>query len=534
MKKVLFTGVVSLVLLGMSLAGCELRGTTTVTTPAPVTGGGVLTLYGIDPIILDPAVAAEMTSNEYVVQIFSGLVRLDERMDAVPDIAERWELGQDRLTYTFHLRKNVVFHDGRKVTAADVKYSWERACDPATGSKVAATYLGDIVGARDVISGKTREISGLKVLDDYTLRVTIDAPRSYFLYKLTYPTSYIVDKNNVMKGGTWWRTPNGTGPFRLTKWTQGQELVLERHDSFYGQVAGLKTVDFKLWAGVPMNLYETGEIDVTEIGVPYIDRATDKNGPFYEQLHTIPELSFSYIGFNSTRPPFDDVNVRRAFTLAVDKDKIVSLSFRDLVQKADGILPPGMPGYNESLAGLDFDVDRAKELLGLSRYGSAANLPPITLTTTGYGGLISSTLGALITQWRENLGVEVTVRQLEPDRFLYNLKNEKDEMFDMGWVADYPHPQDFLDVLFRTGAENNFAEYSNPTLDSLLDRAALEEDRAAGLGLYRQAEQMLVDDAACLPLWFGKNYYLVRPEVQGYELNLMGFAMLNKVTIAGK
>jgi len=127
--------------------------------------------------------------------------------------------------------------------------------------------------------------------------------------------------------------------------------------------------------------------------------------------------------------------------------------------------------------------------------------------------------------------VEVTVRQLEPERFLYNLKDEKDEMFEMGWVADYPHPQDFLDVLFRTGAENNFAEYSNPELDALLDRAALEGDRETGLGLYRQAEQMLVDDAAILPLYFGENYILVKPYVQGYELNQLGFAWLNKVSI---
>jgi oligopeptide transport system substrate-binding protein len=201
------------------------------------------------------------------------------------------------------------------------------------------------------------------------------------------------------------------------------------------------------------------------------------------------------------------------------------------VQRADGILPPGIPGYNESLVGLDYDVAKAKEYMALSSYGDVSKLPPITLTTSGYGGLIPAYLEAIISQWRENLGVEVTVRQLEPDRFIYYLKEEKTEMFDMGWIADYPHPQDFLDVLFHTGAENNFAEYANPEADAILEQAAVEPDKEKSLGLYRQAEQMLVDDAACLPLWFGQNYILVKPYVQGYQLNPMGFAMLNKVSI---
>jgi oligopeptide transport system substrate-binding protein len=204
------------------------------------------------------------------------------------------------------------------------------------------------------------------------------------------------------------------------------------------------------------------------------------------------------------------------------------------VRRADGILPPGIPGYKEKLTVPAYDVSKAKELIAKSTYGSAANLPDITLTTSGYGGQISSYLDAIITDWRNNLGVEVTVRQLEPDRFLYNLKQEKDELYDMGWIADYPHPQDFLDVLFRTGAEYNYGEYSNPAVDALLDKAALEADSQKSLALYQQAEQMLVDDAACLPLWFGQSYMLVKPYVTGYKLNAMGFAWLHKVTIVGK
>jgi oligopeptide transport system substrate-binding protein len=273
-------------------------------------------------------------------------------------------------------------------------------------------------------------------------------------------------------------------------------------------------------------------VDVAGVSVAYYDRVTDPAGPFYDQLQVSPELSFSFIGFNCAEPPFDDVNIRRAFTHAVDKDKIISLVFRDLVEKADGILPPGIPGYDESLVGLDFDIDKARELIALSGYGDVANLPPITITTTGYGGGISSSLSAIIAQWRENLGVEVEVRMLEPERYLYHLKQEKDQMYEMGWIADYPHPQDFLEILFRTGNDANYGEYSNVEVDSQLEAAALESDDALSLEMYRQIEKMLVDDAACLPLWFDMNYTLVKPYVEGYGLNPMGFAWLNRVRLA--
>ena len=280
-----------------------------------------------------------------------------------------------------------------------------------------------------------------------------------------------------------------------------------------------------------MNMYETGEIDVTGVSIYYIDKVTDEAGPFYQDLRVAPELSFYYIGFNCNKPPFDDVNIRRAFSQAIDKDKLVSLVFRDMMQAADGILPPGIPGFNKDLSGLDYDVSKAKELIAVSQYGDVSNLPPIAITTAGWGGLISQELEAIICEWRNNLGVEVEVRQLEPQRFLYHLMEEKDEMFYMGWIADYPHPQDFLDILFHSGTDNNYGEYSNPEVDTLLEMANVELDSDLSLALYQQAEQKLVEDAACLPLWFGQNYVLVKPYVSGYELNPMGITTLNSVSV---
>ncbi len=313
LKFVLFIIILSV----LAMTACQPKST--------VTGAGTLKLYGIDPVTLDPALVVDANSHEYISEIFSGLVRLDEKLETVGDIAGRWDVSQDRLTYTFYLRDGVVFQDGRRVTAADFKYSWERACDPATGSRVAGAYLGDIVGARDVLEGRATEISGVRVVNDTTLEVTIDAPKVYFLSKLTYPTAFVVDRANVAKGNDWWRQPNGTGPFKLKEWQQSNLLVLERNERYYGEMARVASVEYQLWSGVPMNMYETGDIDVAGVDVYYIDRVTDPAGPFSKELQVTPELSFYWIGFNTTKPPFDDINVRKAFTLALDKDRIISL-----------------------------------------------------------------------------------------------------------------------------------------------------------------------------------------------------------------
>lgn len=527
MKRTLYILLSVVILCSLLLIGCQPEPEAEVTP----TEENTLNLYGIDPLTLDPAVSGEMTSHEYIMQLFSGLVYLDDNLEPAPDIAQRWQVSDDGRTYTFYLRNDVRFYNSREVKAEDFKYSWERACDPDTRSLTADTYLGDIVGVREVLDGKATEISGVRVIDDYTLEVTIDAPKSYFLSKLTYPTAFVVDRANVESGSEWWRQPNGTGPFKLRQWDENSLLVLERNKLYYGELAKVNFVTFHLWAGVPMNMYETGEIDVTSVYSYYIDKVTDESGPFYRDLVITPELSFFYIGFNHSKPPFDDVNIRRAFSQAIDKDKLVSLVFRGMVQPADGILPPGMPGFNKDLSGLGYDVNKAKGLIKASKYSDVSKLPPITITTMGWGGLISPGLEAIISEWRQNLGVEVKVRQLEPQRFLYHLRQEKDEMFYMGWIADYPHPQNFLEILFHSGADNNYGEYSHPEIDALLEMAGVEQDSNLSLALYQQAEQKLVEDAACLPLWFGKNYILVKPYVKGYNLSPQGLVMLNSVSV---
>lgn len=516
------------------LAGCS-QLTSNISSAADSfdTGNKTLDLWDSGPLTLDPAISSEMSSHLYVMQMYSGLVKFDSKLKPVPDISESWEISADGKTYSFILRKDVKFHDGRLMTASDVKYSFERACNPATNSPTALTYLGDIVGAAEMVSGKATTISGIEVVNDNTVKITIDAPKAYFLSKMAYPTAFIVDSKNVETGANWWNKPNGTGAYKLSKWDKGNLIILEPNTYFYGKKASVR-VAFHLLSGAPilMSLYETGKIDVLAVNKLYIDRATDPAGPLYDQLHIYPEFSLSYIGFNTSKPPFDDVYVRQAFCHAVNKERIIKLTQKDMVTPATGIIPEGMPGYNKNIKGLEYNVEKAKELLAKSKYGSADKLPPITITLSSMGDInIDDYLGAIIQGWKRDLGVQVNVRLLNQHIFQYNLHEEVDEMFTMGWIADYPDPQNFLDILFHSGADYNNANFSNKELDTLLDQAAIEQDYDKRIAMYQQAEQLIVDQAPILPLWFSRNYALVNQRVKGYNIDPLGVPRFNQVTL---
>ena len=503
----------------------------TTATGSAVVGDSVLHLSDAGPITLDPAISGEMSSHTYVMQLYGGLVRLDAELQIVPDIADSWTISEDGTRYVFELREDVKFHSGKGVTAGAFKYSWERACDPDTGSLTAPTYLGDIVGAEDMLSGAATSLAGVAVLDDYTLQVDIEEPRAYFIDKLTYPTTYVVDEETVSAGQDWWRQPNGTGPFEMVSWEEGSSMVLGRYDNYHGDLALVDAVEFHILAGVPMSLYEQGVIDVVGVGSAYMSQVTDPTNPFSLEHAWAPELSLYYVGFDVTKEPFDDVKVRRAFCHAVDRQRIVDVLFEGSVQVASGVLPAGLPGYDPSLVAFEYDPVLARQLLSESSYGSAAALPPMELTISGYANQVPAYLAAAIADWRKNLGVEVGVRQLEPEVFLYELYEERDELFSMGWIADYPNPQNFLGTLFGTGESTNIAHYSNSALDDLLDRAAAEQDEQVRLELYQEAERLVVDEAPCLPLMYGSNHVLVRPYVSGYRLSPLGVPDLSTVSV---
>lgn len=487
-----------------------------------------LTIYGASPSTLDPARCMDATSAGFIVEIFSGLVTLDEDLNVVEDIAESYEISPDGRTYTFRLREGVTFHSGKEVKASDFKYSIERAADPQTRSQVAEAYLGDIVGFKEKLRGEADEVDGIRMVDEKTIEITIDAPKAYFLSKLTHPSAYVVDRENVESGGDWWKHPNGTGPFKLGEWKQGQQIVLERNEHFYGAIARLDRVTFLL-RGDPMMMYENGDIEITQVGTANIERVLDPNNPLNSQLVTAPELSVSYIGFNTAIPPFDDEKVRQAFCHAVDKDKIINVLLKNTVSPASGILPPGMPGYDEKLEGLSYDVTRAQQLIAESSYRDG--LPPIVLSVQSFGAHVSSTDTAIAWMWQENLGVEVAIEGVEWDTLLDDLRAGELQVFEIGWVADYPDAENFLDLLFHSESGENHTTYSNPEVDELLEMARVEVDIDSRLALYQEIEQTIVTQAPWLPLWFGQNYYLVKPEVKGFIPSPMVIPMLKGVWI---
>jgi oligopeptide transport system substrate-binding protein len=491
--------------------------------PYGISRQNALFRWGSQPHTIDPALT-HGGAGGWIGAIFSGLVTLDENLQVVPDLAESWEIGEDGTVYTFYLRRNATFHDGKPVTAHDVKFSWERAADPDTESDTVGTYLGDIVGLKAKSRGEADEISGVEVVDDYTLRVTIDAPKVYFLAKLTYPTSFVVDEENV-QDENWEHHPNGTGPFRLLTWEDDRLFILERNEDFYLEPAKLEHIVYMLYAGVPMWMYENDEIDLTGVGTSNIERVTDPANPLNADLYIVPALCTSRLIFDVTMPPFDEPLVRQAFAYAIDRQKLSEVVLKGMDKPAYTILPPGMPGYSEDITAPKFNPDRAQEFLVASSYGSADALPEITLTISGRGGGLSGYYSALIDMWRTHLGVEVIVEQLEPTSYVYEVREHHGQIMSLGWCADYPDPENFLDVLYHSEGQQNVGHYSNPEVDEFLKQARTETDIEARMALYHQIEQMIVDDTPDILLDHGQDYFLLKPYVKNYPLTPIYLAL---------
>jgi oligopeptide transport system substrate-binding protein len=504
-------------------------GTQTLRLPGAGEGG--------DPPTLDPALSGDTTSAAYVVEIFSGLTTFNQNVELIPDLAESWDISSNGTTYTFYLRRDARFQDGKPVRAQDFQYSFERACDPSTGSTRAETYLGDIVGCQDKLEGRAKEVAGIKVLDDHTLQLTIDAPKAYFLSKLSYTTAFVVDKENVERGGrTWTEHPNGTGPFKLAEYRPGELIVLERNENYYRDPhPTLEKVYFSLLGGDPMTLYEQGELDSAQVFISDVERVTDPTNSLNKELSITPQMSISYIGFNLYQPPFDDVNVRKAFNYAINTKKLAEVTLKKMVEPANGIVPPTVPGYkNPGLEGYDYDPDKARSLITESKYKDVSAFPTITWYTVGTGGSPGLSIQAITAMLKDNLGVQIDIQQTDWATFLAELDSPQNpyQMYDLGWVADYPDPQNFLDVLFHSDSNENHMGYSNPQVDKLLDEARSEQDQAKRLKLYQEAEQMIINDAPWVPLNYGVDYWLTKPYVKGLINPPLVIPRLQYVSIA--
>jgi oligopeptide transport system substrate-binding protein len=499
-------------------------GTTAATTGGGDGGGGGnaaasgrLRLSGTDPITLDPALVTDAGSAQYISEIFSGLTTITPDLRVDLDLAASLEVTEGGRVYTFTLRPDATFHNGRRVTADDLAWSIDRSLAPETSSLVALSYLGDIVGARERRLGVADEVAGVRVIDERTIEFTLDAPKPFFLAKLTYPTAWVVDRQQVEANPrNWTRNPNATGPYELKEWRLGERIVLEANERFYGGAPTLEEVLYELSGGSTLTRFENGELDVASIGVNDLERAQDPNSDLGSLYASAPEMSISYLAFNTDAPPFDDVNVRRAFAMSIDRQKVVETVFMNAWLPATGIIPPAVPGYTPEDKTFGFDPDGARAALAASSYGSAENLPQIIITEMGGGASAAIDTQAFLEQWREVLGVEVQVRQTDRATLTADLDAGRLQLFNDGWSMDYPDPESVIDLKFHSESSLNDVRYENAEVDRLIEAARVEQDPELRLQLYRDAEKILIDEAAWIPLYFPLSHFVVDPTVEGW------------------
>ena len=487
------------------------------------TDGGKITLLFRDPPTLDPHLAEDNISGILVNELFGGLVTIEPfNFSVAPDLASSWDISENGTVYTFHLRPDAKFHDGRPVTAQDVKWSLERVADPELVSPVVDQYLNDVVGVQAKLRGEADSVEGVKVIDDQTVQITIDAPKSYFLAKLTYPTAFVLDRTNVEGNEDWIRSPNGTGPFRLAQYDVGEVMRLARNDFYHLGPPHLDEVELQLSGGSAMILYENDEIDVTGVGLADLERILDPGSPLNPQVQPYPaRFTISYVGLNVSEPPLDDPKFREALNLAVDRDNIATVVYDGAVRPAKSIIPPGFPAYNPDLNPYPYDPERARQVLQESKYGGDLdNLPRMTLSISGsFGAAVPLGLEVMLQSWEQELGIRVEIQQTEWATFLQDVNAKRYQMFSLSWGADYPDPENFLDLLFHSESEGNRTNYSNSAVDALLEQARVEQDQTARFELYNRIERMILDDAPWVLLWNDEDWhFLVKPNVQDYLL----------------
>jgi oligopeptide transport system substrate-binding protein len=462
--------------------------------------------------------------SETLDNVYEGLVRYNEKNEIEPCLAEKWEVTDGGKTFVFHVRHGVKFHNGRELKADDFKWAIDRNTKPKFNSPTASTYLNDIVGFPARAAGKTDSISGITVVDPYTLKIQIDAPKAYFIDKMTYPCSFPLAKEAVTEDEI--RTPEqavGTGPFKVTSFIADQRVELTAFDDYWGGKPHLKSIvrDVIKDATVRVNKFRGGELDA----VP-MDRRDLKLGqtdpelkPFFK-VYTVP--SVSYIAMNGdVYKPFANRDVRRAVAMAIDRDKIDTQDLPGL-PVARQILPPGIPGHDDNYVGIPFDPAGAKALLAKAGYPDGKGLPPFELDYLEQTPETRIACEAAASELKETLGMQVTLRGMEIRTFQDAQNKQKLGFFMYGWLADYLDPQDFLSLLMTTGSASNFMRYSNPEFDRICGSADVEPNPTKRLAMYRQAEDIAIQDVAWIPMYIQIQPYLINARTTGFPYNAFG------------
>lgn len=479
-----------------------------------------------EPTTLDPAQVQDGPTIELLMSVYDGLVQWTPENRLAPALAESWKVSDGGTTYTFKIRPNVQFHDGKKLSAEDFVYSIRRSLQPETASPVAMVYLNDLVGAAAFNSGKSSELPGAAAPDPDTLVLKIDRPKAYFLSKLTYPTAYAVHREAIEKTGGMVNAESmiGAGPFRLEAYRRGSELVLQANASYWEGAPKLRRITrhIVLDADTRHSMFEAGELDIADISMAAY-RADKENPALAPLIKQFKRPSIYYMALNQNAyAPFRDRRVRQAFAHAVNKEQIIAAVHEGVPPVAQGIIPHGVPGFDAEFKGLPFDPERARQLLAEAGYAGASSLPPLKLYFRASVEDIRGTAVAAAADLKKHLGVEITLEETEWATFLKKRNSAEMGLYFLRWAADYLDPQNFLSLMLHSRAPENSLGYRNAEFDRLCDQADLLQDLPERIKLYRQAQKIAVEDVPWIPLYYQVDAELWNPKLRGVEDSAMG------------
>ena len=520
-------GLTGLLLACLSLSSCQTR-----------PRADLVLCNGAEPQTLDPALVSGQLEGRLCSALYEGLTRRDSRGKSIPAAAKSWDISQDGKTYTFHLRPGLRWSNGDPVTSSDYRESWLRALHPNTASPYAEIFFG-ISNAQEFNQGKSpAESVGLQALDPLTLRVQLTHPLPYFPSLTSFTTYLPVHQATVTKYGDRWAQPGtwvGNGPYRLFDWKINDRVSLEKNPLYHSpERIRLQRIDALAVtrASTAFNLYSSGQADllldkglIPSLMLPQLRGRPD--------FHPGPLFATYFYRFNVTRPPFQDVRVRRAFALAIDKETIVERITRGNEPIAQSLTPRGIADYQPP-EGLPSDPTTAQGLLKLAGFPEGRGFPRVSLLYNK-SELNEQIAVEIQAQWKRVLGVEVELRNQEWATYLRSLDELDFDIARSSWVGDYDDPNTFLDC-FVTGRGNNRTGWSDPTYDSLLNRALAEPNPTKRLQLLANAETILVSQALpIIPLYHFVGCLMFDPnQWEGLYPNLLDEHPFSEIGPKGK
>ncbi len=527
------TPLVALAAVGVLLSGCGKGGFSDRVEASRAPGTFIYPIV-TTPTSFDPGNVRDGDTLDLLQQVYEGLVGWDENNEPVGLLAEGWAISDEGKTWTFTLKQGVKFHNGREVVAEDVKWSLERACNSGVKSATITAYLSDIVGMEERKAGEADNIAGVTVIDDYTIEFKLKQPTPYFLGKLTYLVSAVLPKESVPEDGVITQVEQmvGTGPYKVKEYHIDSLVVLERNEDYHGEVPQIKVLERPIIgdAAARLSEYKLGNLDFVMLERQDIDGLDED---LQKELKYFPRPAIWYVGMNQQHfEPFKDKRVRQAFAMVINKELIVNDRMGGVNQIANSIVPPGVPGHQENADGaLPYDPNRARELLAEAGYPGGEGIPPITMNFREGRTDVRIVGEAVASMLEQELGVEISIQMMEWNAYLEKENRGELNFFHMRWAADFLDPQNFLSHMLASFGPENKLGYINPEFDSLCRQADSIMEMEDRIPLYQQAENIVLDDAVWVPIYFQRDVELHRPELQGMRSSLFGHLPHTQVTV---